>query len=155
MNTKCNKSLSFTLRIIHNRIKSVLNKSFPKIENAPKTQLQAGIMGYLYHHQDVPVYQKHIEEEFAISRATATNTLQCMEKSGLITRMSMDKDARLKRIQMTEKARIHHSQIEKHMSVVDGKMVEGMSADEQKELMRLLHIVISNLNKLEKEEITC
>lgn len=153
MNKNCTKSISFTLRIIQNRIKAIINKSFHTAGNSPKTQLQAGIMGYLFYHQNTPIYQKNIEEEFNISRATATNTLQCMEKSGLITRVAMDKDARLKRITMAEDAKSRHEKVEQHMTMMDNKMLDGMSDAEKKELMRLLHIVNANLEKLEHNEL--
>ena len=98
------RKISFVLREIHNQIRLVIHKTAPVHEKAPKTQLQGGILAYLYHHQEQPVYQRDLEREFRISRATATNTLQVMEREGLIARKALDKDARLKRIQMTEEA---------------------------------------------------
>ena len=79
-NMERKQSIAFALRVIHNQIKSVIHKSFPRCDNAPQSQLQGGILGYLYHHMDEPVYQRDLEKEFRISRATATNTLQVMEK---------------------------------------------------------------------------
>ena len=145
------KSIAFTLRVIHNQIKSVIHKSFPRCDNAPQSQLQGGILGYLYHHSEKPVYQKDIEKEFRISRATATNTLQVMEKNGLIVRKTQDKDARLKRIVMTEPAYKRHAKVEEHMQYMDKRMLQGMTETEISELYRLLGQLLDNLEQMEAE----
>ena len=118
MEFDANVSVSFTMRVIHNMIKDVITKTAPKFKVHPQSQLQGGILGFLYHTEE-PVYQKDIEKAFQISRATATNTLQVMEKNGLIQRKSQDKDARLKRIYMTEEARANHARVEARMKKMD------------------------------------
>lgn len=143
--------IAFVLREIHNLCKLAIHKGSPRFEKGPKSQLQGGILGYLYHHTGGPVYQKDLEKEFRISRATATNTLQVMEREGLIVRRALDKDARLKRIQMTEEAYQNHCQIEDYMNMMDRRMLEGMSKDETAELRRLLGIVMRNLEALTEE----
>lgn len=143
--------ISFVLREIQNLCKLAIHKGLPRFEKGPKSQLQGGILGYLYHHMGGPVYQKDLEKEFRISRATATNTLQVMEREGLIVRRALDKDARLKRIQLTEEAYRNHRQIEDHMNRMDRRMLEGMSEAETGELRRLLKIVMKNLEALAEE----
>lgn len=145
------KRMAFMLREIHNQIKQVIHKSSPRFDKGPRSQLQGGILGYLFHHRDGPVYQKDIEREFKISRATATNTLQVMERDGLIVRKAQDKDGRLKRIQMTEEAYQNHRQIEAHMEMVDGRMLEGLTEEEVAELRRLLGVLQKNLEELAAE----
>lgn len=145
------KRISFILRVIHNQIKGIIHKSAPKFDKGPKSQLQGGIMGYLFHHRGQPVYQKDLEKKFRISRATATNTLQVMERDGLVVRQAMDKDARLKRILLTDEAYANHKEIEKHMQMVDGRMLEGMSEAEAAELHRLLELVLRNLEQYAAE----
>lgn len=146
-----NKMLGFELRTIHNLTKEVVRKSRPAINKPPLSQLQAGIMGYLFHHQQQPVYQKHIEEEFNISGATATNSLQVMERNGLITRSCVDKDGRLKRISMTQEAMQDHMLVEEHMREMEQKMLEGLSGAEREELFRLLGLVRGNLERINRE----
>lgn len=145
------RRLAFTMRMIHNKIKNIIRKSPPGSRKAPGTQLQGGILGFLYHHQEEPVYQRDIEKEFRVSRATATNTLQVMERNGFIVRKAQDKDARLKRIQMTEEALRNHMQIEAHIDMMDERMLRGMSEDEVAELYRLLDVVMKNLEELDAE----
>lgn len=145
-------NVSFTLRVIHNQIKDVISKSAPKFTVHPQSQLQGGILGFLFHTEE-PVYQKDIEKEFRISRATATNTLQVMEKNGLIQRKSQDKDARLKRIYMTEQARANHAQVEAHMRKMDADMLAGLSEEDVERLNGYLQVIMQNLNNL-RDEVT-
>ena len=143
--------LGFELRTIHNLTKEIVRKSHPITDKPPLTQLQAGIMGYLFRNQEKSICQKHIEEKFNISGATVSNTLQVMEKNGLIIRSSMDEDARLKRITMTQNALQDHMLVEEHMQMMERKMREGMSDTEQEELFRLLAVVRNNMEKMSKE----
>lgn len=145
------RKIGFTLRMIHNQIKAVVCKSVPKSDFAPQSQLQGGILGYLYHHQEQPVYQRDLEKEFRISPATATNTLQVMEKNGLIVRKSQDRDARLKRIFMTEEAKANHAKAEAHMQMMDNRMLQGLTESEVSDLYRYLGVVMTNLEQLYEE----
>ncbi len=145
------KRITFVLRVIQNQIKLIIHNSRPKCEKGPKSQLQGGILGYLYHHQDQPVYQKDLEKEFRISGATATNTLQVMEREGLIVRKAQDRDARLKRIQMTEEALQGHTRMEAHMEMMENCITGGMTEEEVRQLFRLLGMVMKNLEGLAAE----
>ena len=143
--------LGFELRMIHNLTKEIVRKSRPITDKPPLTQLQAGIMAYLVRNQEKSICQKHIEEQFNISGATVSNTLQVMEKNGLIIRSSMDEDARLKRITMTQTALQDHMLVEEHMQMMERKMREGMSDAEQEELFRLLAVVRNNMERMSRE----
>ena len=145
------RMLGFELRMIHNLTKEIVRKSHPVTDKPPLTQLQAGIMGYLFRNQEKSICQKHIEEKFNISGATVSNTLQVMEKNGLIIRSCMDEDARLKRITMTQTALQDHMLVEEHMQMMERKMREGMSDEEQEELFRLLAVVRNNMEKMSRE----
>ena len=143
--------LGFELRMIHNLTKEIVRKSRPITDKPPLTQLQAGIMAYLFHNQEKSICQKHIEEKFNVSGATISNTLQVMEKNNLIIRSSMEEDARLKRITMTQTALQDHMLVEDHMQMMERKMREGMSDTEQEELFRLLAVVRDNMERMNRE----
>ena len=67
--------------------------------------MQGRTLGFLYCNKDKVICQKDIEQEFLISRATASKMLQSMEKKELITRKEIKEDARLKQILLTKKGR--------------------------------------------------
>ncbi len=146
-----NGEIPFLVRAIHNQIKTVISRGDPGTDKRPQSQLQGGILGYIYHHQDSPVYQKDLEREFGISGATASNTLQVMEKNGLVIRRIQEKDARLKRIQLTEEAAVGHARMESYMRTLESRMLEGMTEGEVAELTRLLHFLKGNLDHLKTE----
>lgn len=145
------KRLGFTLRVIQNKIKAIVCSSIPPSAKRPQSQLQGGILDYLYHHQEQPVYQRDIEKEFRISGATATNTLQVMERNGLIVRKALDKDARLKRILITEEALQGHRRVEEQMDGMERRLTQGLSPEETAELHRMLDIVLANLEEWQQE----
>ena len=96
-------SVGYKMRLIHNRIHKQMEAK--RIENEGDiTGMQRWTLGYLNDHADTEIYQKDIEQEFKVSRATASNMLQLMERKGLIVRESVSCDARLKKISLTEKA---------------------------------------------------
>ena len=76
------------MRLIHNRIHKQMESK--RIENEGDiTGMQRWTLGYLNDHADTEIYQKDIEQEFKVSRATASNMLQLMERKGLIVRESV------------------------------------------------------------------
>ena len=92
------------MRLIHNRIHKQMEAK--RIENEGDiTGMQRWALGYLNDHADCEIYQKDIEQEFNVSRATASNMLQIMERKELIRRESVSHDARLKKISLTQKAK--------------------------------------------------
>jgi DNA-binding MarR family transcriptional regulator len=65
---------------------------------------QAHIINFIHNESKIrDLYQKDVEKEFDIRRASATNALQLLEKKGFITRVSVPVDARLKKIKLTER----------------------------------------------------
>lgn len=145
-----NGEIPFLVRTIHNQIKAVIARGDPGTDKKPQSQLQGGILGYLFHHGEENVYQKDLERAFGISGATASNTLQVMEKNGLIVRTALEKDARLKRIQMTQEAAAGHARMECYMRALEQRMLEDMTDGEVAELARLLHVLKDNLERLKE-----
>ena len=140
------RRISFILRMINNRIRAIICKSVPKSDMAPQSQLQGGILGFLYHHREEAVYQKDIEKEFRISRATATNTLQVMEKNGLIYREAVPYDARLKRIVATEKAMQYQELIHQSQEETEDRLTSGISPQDLAVFFRVINQMIRNMS---------
>lgn len=113
------------------------------------TQLQHWIVRYLEHNQKADTFQKDLEEEFHVSRATISNTLQVMERNGMICRTAVKQDARLKKITLTDKARQFSCQARKHVQELEQCMEKGMTKEERNELIRLLRRVRQNLEENE------
>ena len=102
------------------------------------TIMHGWIIGYLYCHQEIDVYQRDIESNFAISRSTVTNILKLMEKKGYIIRQSVDTDARLKKIVLTEKGKLINSKIEKAIEENENRFNSVLTSDERQQFIYLV-----------------
>jgi DNA-binding MarR family transcriptional regulator len=132
------------IRMIHNLIGIHADRNM-KRQKQNMTMMQSWVIGFLYHRQDMDIYQRDIEEEFDVSRATATNMLKLMEKREFIVRKPVDHDGRLKKIFLTPKAVAIHKNAMEDMVAVEKMLVQGMTSDEVMQLKRLLKIMHENV----------
>lgn len=144
--------IGYEIRTIHNLIGMHANHHRCKMMSE-LTPMQAWVIGFLSDRQDLDIYQRDIEEEFNVSRATASNLLQLMEKKGLILRKSVEHDGRLKKIILTEKAIGFHKIAMEDMRMIEELLVQGMSEEEVKQLKRLLVLMHQNVaRKIQEDE---
>lgn len=80
--------------------------SISKIQNIlePPSPLQGRIMDYLTVNEGKEVYQKDLEKNLNVSKATISAVLFTMENNTLIKRITSKNDARSKQIILTEKS---------------------------------------------------
>ncbi len=57
------------------------------------TMMHGWIIRYLYENREQDIFQKDIEQRFAVGRSTVTNLIQLMEKKGFVKRESGKQDA--------------------------------------------------------------
>lgn len=136
--------IGFEIRTIHNMI-GVHVEHHMKAKGHDLTQMQAWVIGYLYGRQGQDTYQRNIEEEFHVSRATATNILKVMERKGLIERKSVDTDKRLKKIYLTKQAVAIEKDAIEDMQFVEQMLVQGLSEEEVVHFKQMLGIVHENV----------
>lgn len=97
------------------------------------TRRQLSIINYISRNENkADVFQKNIEKEFNIRRASATSALKLMEKNDLIIRVPMPNDARLKRIALTSKARRLTEEINQYIASVEEKVTQAVGEEEMK-----------------------
>lgn len=96
------------------------------------------ILGYLYSNMDKDIFQKDIEQEFNISRATVSNLVQLVEKKGYIRREAISEDARLKKLVLTEKGIDSHKKALKTINEFEQALTFNLSEEEIKEFIRLI-----------------
>lgn len=110
------------------------------------TGVQGRVLGYIAHHQDQPVFQRDLEEEFYIRRSTATGILQLMEQKGLLERRPVEQDARLKRLCLTPKALAIHQAIENQIRRTEEELAACLT---QQELDQFFSIAAKLCRRLE------
>ena len=89
-------TIGYKIRLLHNQIHKRMEAKRQENEKEPLTGMQRWTLGFLRDHDGKDIYQKDIETEFSVSRATASNMLAVMERKGLVRREAVEHDARLK-----------------------------------------------------------
>ena len=137
-------TVAHQLKIAANKTIRLAEASIPAEVRRGVTPVQSHIVGFLYHERDRVLYQRDVEAEFSINRATASKLLTAMERNGLIRRSAVAGDARLKRLELTDKALAHMEQIRLGLGQLESCVTRGMTEEEQETLIRLLRKVEHN-----------
>lgn len=110
------------------------------------TQTNGYIIGFIHRKQEenVNVFQKDIENEFGITRSTASTVISLMEKKGLIIRESVTEDARLKKLVLTDKAIELNKMVINSLNEYDKKLLSGFTEEEIKLLLNFFERIKNN-----------
>jgi len=141
-----NKRVLFELRATNNAAAAYAGRaSAQRGEMNDMTMLHGRIIKFLYDNQDKDIFQKDIETLLSVRRSTVTTIIKCMEKNGLITRMSVTSDARLKKLLLTEKARSIHKSIGEEIEKTERLARKNISDDELEIFFSVLDRIKNNL----------
>ena len=122
------ETILFSVKSVDNLAKKVLERQ-AAASGQELTIMHAWIIGFLYHAKE-PVYQRDVEREFKINRATVSGMLTLMEQKGLVRRSSVSHDGRLKRIELTEHGRRQHEERMEHFLRLERTLEEALSPEE-------------------------
>ena len=86
-------TIGYKIRLLHNQIHKRMEAKRQENEKEPLTGMQRWTLGFLRDHDGKDIYQKDIETEFSVSRATASNMLAVMERKGLVRREAVEHEA--------------------------------------------------------------
>lgn len=139
-----NDSIGYRIRLIHNQVRRRMEAK--KQENEGNlTGMQHWTLHYLKEHEAEEIYQRDLEEVFSVSRATASNMLQVMEREGLIVRVPVEHDARLKKLVLTERAQHMVERARQDVADLEREMTRGMDEKEVQALTASLDKILLNL----------
>lgn len=139
-------TVGYKIRLIHNQIHKQMEAKRSANENdLALTGMQRWTMGFLKDHEEEVLYQRDIETEFQVSRATASNMLAVMERKGLIERRPVEHDARLKQLILTERARTLMEQAQEDIRQMEETLLAGLSKEEVEGLKTTLDKLLVNL----------
>lgn len=139
-------NIGYKIRLIHNQIHKRMETK--RRENEGNlTGMQHWTIRFLDEHRKEDVYQKDIERAFSISRATASNMLQVMERENLILREPVTHDARLKKLVMTEKSEQMLERAEQDIYETEALLTRGMKPEEIAQLHELLNRMLQNIGE--------
>lgn len=97
-----NTDISFLNKKLDNHIQRKIHALYNRKEFQECSLMNMWIADYLFHMElsQTPVFQKDVEAEFSINRATASKMLTLMERKKLIKRTNYASDSRLKQIEL-------------------------------------------------------
>lgn len=124
------KAISFEIRVLANLIKRKNDDGASNDDEIGVTGMQGWVIAYLKGNEDREVFQRDLERDFNIRRATVTGVLQLMERGGLIVRESVDYDARLKKITLTPKAIVVHELNVQRFKDFENELCRGLTEEE-------------------------
>lgn len=135
-----------SINILSGKIKREIDRTFADTE---LTGVQSKILHYIYFASEKgDVFQKDISEKFCLNRSSAAETLNFIEKAGMILRESVDHDARQKKIVLTEKAMELKQKLCENISYTEGKLIEGISKEELKTFMVVISKMQDNIDSI-------
>lgn len=95
-----NNDIGFYLRKLNNHIQKRSHSFYNRKEINECSLSNLWVIDYLTDNSDKDIYQKDIETEFSINRATASKMLTLMEEKNFITRIPCEEDGRLKKVKV-------------------------------------------------------
>lgn len=113
----------------------------------PPSPLQGRIMDYLVLHQGKEVFQKDLEKDLNVSKATVSSALFTMEKNNIVKRTTSKDDARSKQIVVTEESIRVHENMKIVFDNLDKELTKNMSTDEIEAFFNTIEKLRKNLNK--------
>lgn len=113
----------------------------------PPSPLQGRIMDYLVLHQGKEVFQKDLEKDLNVSKATVSSALFTMEKNNIVKRTTSKDDTRSKQIVVTEESIRVHENMKIVFDNLDKELTKNMSTDEIEAFFNIIEKLRKNLNK--------
>lgn len=135
------------IRIISNLMRRRLDSSAVMTRSKNITGTGGWLLGYLYANRDRDIYQRDVEKEFSIRRATSSKVITRLEDKGFVRRESVDCDARLKKLVLKEEGIKIQRDVCRELDDFDEKLISVLTEDEQKTLFELLGKIKDSLEK--------
>lgn len=124
------RAIGIELRSLNNLIMRYMENQPSKKEVDRATATNGWIIGYIAKNQDRDVFQRDLEEEFSITRSTASKVINLMVQKGLIERRSVSNDARLKKLVLTEKSLEFSKKMQPEVKKMESNLLKGFTEEE-------------------------
>lgn len=140
-----NTDMSFYVKKLDNYIGRLHYSLYNRKTYQDCSIMNLWVVDFLYH-QDDDIYQKDIENEFFVNRATASKMLKLMEEKHLIKRVPSSYDARLKKIVLEEKGIELQKMAMEIRQDVEKKLTDPLTEEEVKIFKSLCIKIIEGLS---------
>ena len=141
------KDICFLLKNLDNHIQRYLYSFYKRKDFQDCSLMNMWVSDFLYDNCENEIYQKDIEAEFFINRATASKMLSLMEEKQIIERISSEKDARMKRIALLSKGVALHEQYIQIRAKLERKLTGALSPQEIEQFRILCQKMIAGMGE--------
>lgn len=139
-----NTDIGFYLRKLNNHIQKHIYSLYSRRENNECSLSNLLVIDYLMDNTDRDIYQKDIEAEFAINRATASKMLTLMEEKKFILRSSSAEDGRLKKIEVLPEGAKLRKICESIKKEMEQELTASLSKEEVVFLKKILRKMLAH-----------
>lgn len=131
-------------------VRLLFNESKEKLR--PPTITQARIMDYILQNKNKNIFQKDLEKELNLRRATVSEVLATMERKKIITRKQNPYDARSKQIILLEKNTTKQQEIKNKLFSLENIIIKDISEEELETFSLVLQKMKKNIEDKYNEQ---
>ena len=148
MKREKNEDIGFFVKKISNHIEREMYHQYKNYSLKDITLMNIMIINFLATvDKDKEVFQKDIEEEFYINKATASKMLSLMEEKSLIERVPLENDGRLKKIVVLEKGESLKIVGKEIINNLENKLKKDITQEELDIFKKVCRLLIKNMEK--------
>ena len=148
MKREKNEDIGFFVKKISNHIEREMYNKYKNYSLKDITLMNIMIINFLATvDKDKEVFQKDIEEEFYINKATASKMLSLMEEKSLIERVPLENDGRLKKIVVLEKGESLKIVGKEIINNLENKLKKDITQEELDIFKKVCRLLIKNMEK--------
>lgn len=141
-----NREILYKLKNLDYEIINKMNK-----QNIPLGLTQVKIIEYLFKNEHT--YQKDLEKNLKLSRATISCVLKTMEKNKLIERYSNESDARSKEVKLNKNIKTKLEESIKEIEILEKNITTGIEKNELDIFLNVLNKMIENVRSDKNDKI--
>ena len=138
------------MAVIHSisKVSNHLRRRFDAISFGPGyTAAEGRTLRFILLNREKELYQKDIEDEYALRAATVSQLLAKMEKDGLIVRHYDSSDSRLKRISPSETAAAFAPSVEQSFEELEKGIIDGIDEADLEVFLRVINKMAHNIEQ--------
>lgn len=143
-----NDDIGFYLRKLNNYLQKYSHLVYNRKDLKECSLSNLWVINYVTDNSDKDIYQKDIEAEFSINRATASKMLSLMEEKKFISRVSSDKDRRLKKIIILPEGEKLKSICLAFKKEIEQELKLNLSDEEVEFLKKILRKMVNHFEKI-------
>lgn len=138
------KTILFNIKKINNKVFQIMAKDASE-KNIPRmSSTQLVIVDYLLAHNK-KAYQKDIEKDLNMTRATISGVLKTMEKNQIINSKPSIEDSRTNEISLTEISKERHLESKKKMNEIENVIRKDITEEELEIFMQVIYKIENNM----------